>query len=60
QLKKVDLGISALQNRKFQLEVYLDESIQEVDKLNSRIQELEAQLCEEECKRYLNVSISIR
>ncbi|XP_022632709.1 zinc finger CCCH domain-containing protein 40 isoform X2 [Vigna radiata var. radiata] len=53
QLKKVDSGISALQNRKFQLEVYLDESIQEVDSLNSRIQELEAQLCEEdeECKR---------
>ncbi|XP_027910094.1 zinc finger CCCH domain-containing protein 13 isoform X1 [Vigna unguiculata] len=53
QLKKVDSGISALQNRKFQLEVYLDESIQEVDSLNSRIQELEAQLCkeDEECKR---------
>ncbi|KOM41738.1 hypothetical protein LR48_Vigan04g193600 [Vigna angularis] len=35
-------------------QVYLDESIQELDSLNSRIQELEAQLCEEdeECKRY--------
>ncbi|CAJ1978990.1 unnamed protein product [Sphenostylis stenocarpa] len=53
QLKKVDSSISNLQNRKFQLEVYLDESIQEVDSLNSRIQELEAQLCkeDEECKR---------
>ncbi|KAK7342143.1 hypothetical protein VNO80_25086 [Phaseolus coccineus] len=53
QLKKVDSGISVLQNRKFQLEVYLDESIQEVDSLKSRIQELEAQLCkeDEECKR---------
>lgn len=53
QLKKVDSGIGVLQNRKFQLEVYLDESIQEVDSLKSRIQELEAQLCkeDEECKR---------
>ncbi|KAJ1404352.1 putative zinc finger CCCH domain-containing protein 13-like [Sesbania bispinosa] len=35
------------------LKVYLDESVQEVDSLNSRIQELEAQLCKEneECKR---------
>jgi len=42
------------------LKVYLDESIQEVDSLKSRIQELEAQLCkeDEECKRYWNVSIS--
>ncbi|KAL5130631.1 Zinc finger CCCH domain-containing protein 13 [Glycine soja] len=53
QLKKVDSDISTLQNRKFQLEVYLDESVQEVDSLNSRIRELEAQLCkeDEECKR---------
>ena len=36
------------------LKVYLDESAQEVDSLNSRIQELEAQLGKEneECKRY--------
>lgn len=53
QLKKVDSDINTLNNRKFQLEVYLDESVQEVDSLNSRIQELEAQLCQEddECKR---------
>ncbi|RDX84561.1 Zinc finger CCCH domain-containing protein 13, partial [Mucuna pruriens] len=53
QLKKVDLDINTLKNRKFQLEVYLDESVQEVDSLNSRIQELEAQLCreDEECIR---------
>ncbi|KAK7404921.1 hypothetical protein VNO78_05977 [Psophocarpus tetragonolobus] len=53
QLKKVDSDIDALKNRKFQLEVYLDESVQEVDSLNSRIQELEAQLCreDEECRR---------
>lgn len=33
--------------------VYMDESVQEVDSLNSRIQELGAQLCKEneECKR---------
>ncbi|TKY66951.1 Zinc finger CCCH domain-containing protein 13 [Spatholobus suberectus] len=53
QLKKVDSDIKALKDRKFQLGVYLDESVQEVDSLNSRIQELEAQLCkeDEECKR---------
>ncbi|XP_061364498.1 zinc finger CCCH domain-containing protein 13 isoform X2 [Gastrolobium bilobum] len=53
QLKKVHSDINTLENRKFQLAVYLDESVQEVDSLNSRIQELEAQLCKEneECKR---------
>ncbi|KAK7312734.1 hypothetical protein VNO77_36824 [Canavalia gladiata] len=53
QLKKVYSDINTLENQKFQLAVYLDESVQEVDSLNSRIQELEAQLCkeDEECKR---------
>ncbi|XP_027346200.1 zinc finger CCCH domain-containing protein 13 isoform X2 [Abrus precatorius] len=53
QLKKVYSDINTLENRKFQLAVYLDESVQEADSLNSRIQELEAQLCreDEECKR---------
>jgi len=39
------------------LKVFLDESVQEVDSLNSRIQELEAQLNIEdgEYKRYWNV-----
>ncbi|KAG5150064.1 hypothetical protein AAZX31_06G286500 [Glycine max] len=53
KLKKVDSDISTLQNRKFQLEVFLDENVQEVDSLNSRIRELEGQLSkeDEECKR---------
>ncbi|KAL1325043.1 zinc finger CCCH domain-containing protein 13 isoform X1 [Arachis ipaensis] len=53
QLKKVQLDIRTFEDRKFQLSVYLDESAQEVDSLNSRIQELEAQLVKEneECKR---------
>ncbi|OIW05931.1 hypothetical protein TanjilG_07207 [Lupinus angustifolius] len=53
QLKKVESDINTLQNQKFQLEVYLDESVQEVDSLNSTIQELDAQLCKEkeECRR---------
>ncbi|KAL2328328.1 hypothetical protein Fmac_021755 [Flemingia macrophylla] len=53
KLKKVDSDINELNHRKFQLEVYLDESVQEVDSLNSRIQELEAQLSleDDECKR---------
>ncbi|KAI4334089.1 hypothetical protein L6164_018822 [Bauhinia variegata] len=52
QLKNVRLDIGKLEHRKFQLGVYLDESVQEVDSLNSRIQELEAQLCKEneKCK----------
>ncbi|KAK7263550.1 hypothetical protein RJT34_31142 [Clitoria ternatea] len=46
-------NINTLENRKFQLSVYLDESVQEVDSLNSSIEELEVQLCkeDEECKR---------
>ncbi|MED6108064.1 hypothetical protein PIB30_020011 [Stylosanthes scabra] len=53
QLKKVQLDIRTFEDRKFQLSVYLDESAQEVDSLNSRIQELEAQLVKEneDCKR---------
>ncbi|XP_004514049.1 zinc finger CCCH domain-containing protein 13-like isoform X2 [Cicer arietinum] len=53
QLKKVHSDINTLENRKFQLAVYLDESVQEEDSLNSRIEELEAQLNKEneECKR---------
>ncbi|KHN41231.1 Zinc finger CCCH domain-containing protein 13 [Glycine soja] len=53
KLKKVDSDISTLQNRKFQVEVFLDENVQEVDSLNSRIRELEGQLSkeDEECKR---------
>ncbi|XP_028785627.1 zinc finger CCCH domain-containing protein 13 isoform X2 [Neltuma alba] len=53
QLKKVQLEISMLDEQKFQFGVCLDESVQEVDSLNSRIQELQAQLFKEneECKR---------
>ncbi|GAU48040.1 hypothetical protein TSUD_272180 [Trifolium subterraneum] len=53
QLKKVHSDINTLENRKSQLSVRLDESVQEVDILNSRIQELEVQLNKEngECKR---------
>ncbi|KAK7257521.1 hypothetical protein RIF29_31553 [Crotalaria pallida] len=53
QLKKVESDINTLEDQKFQLEVYLDESVQEIDSLNSRIQELDAQLFKEkeECKR---------
>ncbi|KAF1885384.1 hypothetical protein Lal_00029273 [Lupinus albus] len=53
QLKKVESDINTLENRKFQLEVYLDESVQEADSLNSTIQELDAQLFKEkeECRR---------
>ncbi|GMP66923.1 hypothetical protein CsSME_00027083 [Camellia sinensis var. sinensis] len=42
-----------LNSHKGQLEIYLEESVQEVDCLNSQIQELEMQLCQEkeECKR---------
>ncbi|KAI4322558.1 hypothetical protein L6164_022239 [Bauhinia variegata] len=59
QLKNVQLDISKLENQKFQLGVYLNDSAQEVDSLNSRIQELEAQLINEneECKR---ITLKIR
>ncbi|GFZ05536.1 hypothetical protein Acr_17g0011080 [Actinidia rufa] len=53
QLRQVQSGIDSLNNGKCQLEMYLEESVQEVDCLTSRIQELEVQLCQEkeECKR---------
>ncbi|XP_054815757.1 zinc finger CCCH domain-containing protein 13 isoform X2 [Prosopis cineraria] len=53
QLEKVQTEINMLDQQKFQLGVCLDESVQEVDTLNSRIQELQAQLCKEneDCKR---------
>ncbi|KAJ7948177.1 Zinc finger CCCH domain-containing protein 13 [Quillaja saponaria] len=53
QLKKVQMDISMLEHHKCQLGVYLKERDQEAESLNSRIQELEAQLCKEneDCKR---------
>ncbi|XP_058729597.1 zinc finger CCCH domain-containing protein 13 isoform X1 [Vicia villosa] len=59
QLKKVHSDIKTLENRKFQLSVYLDESVQEVDGLNSRIQELEAQLNKEN-EGYKRITSRIR
>ncbi|XP_041009216.1 zinc finger CCCH domain-containing protein 40-like isoform X2 [Juglans microcarpa x Juglans regia] len=53
QLKKMQLDINVLENRKLQLGVFLEERVQEADSLTSRIQELQVQLYKEkdECKR---------
>lgn len=59
QLKKVHSDIKTLENRKSQLSVCLDESVQEVDSLNSRIQELEAQLNKEDGE-YKRITSKIR
>ncbi|XP_057455797.1 zinc finger CCCH domain-containing protein 13 isoform X2 [Lotus japonicus] len=59
ELKKVHSDINTLENQKFQLTVYIDESVQEVDSLNSRIQELKAQLCNEN-EEYKRISSRIR
>ncbi|KAH7533032.1 hypothetical protein FEM48_Zijuj04G0086500 [Ziziphus jujuba var. spinosa] len=56
QLKKVRLDINKLDHHRSQLEVYLEEKVQEVDSLTSKIQELEDQLYKEkeESKRILS------
>ncbi|KAF3443724.1 hypothetical protein FNV43_RR13414 [Rhamnella rubrinervis] len=56
QLKQVQLDISMLDHRRSQLGVYLEERVQEVDSLTSKIQELESQLYKEkeECRRILS------
>ncbi|EXC23137.1 hypothetical protein L484_018268 [Morus notabilis] len=56
QLKQVELDIERLDYQKSQLGVKLEEKIQEVDSLTSKIQELEAQLYREreENKRMLS------
>ncbi|CAK8575507.1 unnamed protein product [Lathyrus sativus] len=59
QLKKVHSDIKTLENRKFQLSVYLDESVHEVDSLNSRIQDLEAELNKEN-EEYKRITSRIR
>ncbi|XP_038887777.1 zinc finger CCCH domain-containing protein 40 isoform X2 [Benincasa hispida] len=53
QLNKMQSDIDMAEHHKHQAEVYLDEKIQEVDILTSRIQELESQLYKErqECRR---------
>ncbi|KAA8524581.1 hypothetical protein F0562_011004 [Nyssa sinensis] len=53
QLRQAQSNIDVLDDRKCQLEIYLEERVQEADSLNPRIQELEMQLCKEkeECKR---------
>ncbi|XP_050940819.1 zinc finger CCCH domain-containing protein 13 isoform X7 [Cucumis melo] len=53
QLNKMQTDIEMAEQRKHQAEVYLDEKIQEVDSLASRVQELESQLYNErqECRR---------
>ncbi|XP_022136017.1 zinc finger CCCH domain-containing protein 13 [Momordica charantia] len=53
QLNKMQADIEMAEHHKHQAEVYLEEKIQEVDSLTSRIQELESQLYKEreECKR---------
>ncbi|KAG7022878.1 Zinc finger CCCH domain-containing protein 13 [Cucurbita argyrosperma subsp. argyrosperma] len=47
QLNKMQADIEMAEHHKHQAEVYLDERIQEVDSLTSRIQELESQLYKE-------------
>ncbi|KAI5389986.1 zinc finger CCCH domain-containing protein 13 isoform X2 [Lathyrus oleraceus] len=59
QLKKVHSDIKTLENRKFQLSVYQDESVREVDSLNSRVQELESQLSKEN-EEYKRITSRIR
>ncbi|KGN43539.1 zinc finger CCCH domain-containing protein 13 isoform X4 [Cucumis sativus] len=53
QLNKIQTDIEMAEQRKHQAEVYMDEKIQEVDSLTSRVQELESQLYKErqECRR---------
>ncbi|KAG7011918.1 Zinc finger CCCH domain-containing protein 13 [Cucurbita argyrosperma subsp. argyrosperma] len=53
QLNKMQADIEMAEHHRHQAEVYLDEKIQEVDSLTSRIQELESQLYNEreECRR---------
>ncbi|XP_052177955.1 zinc finger CCCH domain-containing protein 13 [Diospyros lotus] len=47
QLKQARTEVTLLNGHKCQLETYLEERVQEVDCLTSRIQELEMQLCQE-------------
>ncbi|XAR68084.1 hypothetical protein NMG60_11003090 [Bertholletia excelsa] len=47
QLRQVHSDIKMLDNHKCQLEIYLEERVQEVDCLTSRIEELETQLYQE-------------
>ncbi|KAG5545512.1 hypothetical protein RHGRI_017866 [Rhododendron griersonianum] len=53
QLRQVQSDINMLSSHKSELQTYLEERVQEVDCLTSRIQELEMQLGQEkgECKR---------
>ncbi|KAK1437897.1 hypothetical protein QVD17_03697 [Tagetes erecta] len=53
QLKHLQSEIDMLEDHKQQLQIYLEESVQEADSLNSKIEDLEMQLSTEkdECKR---------
>ncbi|KAK9052031.1 hypothetical protein SSX86_028659 [Deinandra increscens subsp. villosa] len=53
QLKQLQSELDMLEDQKQQLQIYLEESVQEADGLNSKIEELEMQLSAEkdECKR---------